>query len=153
MSTWLILDATLLAACASMYFGTGWSLVLFSFPVRSQLTPQNYYLQLVPQVKAATRFFTWMTVVMMAAAVVVIVWDRSSWSVIAPIVLLAAVLLSTGLTVKYIFPWNKRLEQGITDDGELQHVLGKWMFLNWIRTGLWTVEWIASATWFAVKLA
>ena len=47
--------------CVSMYFGTGWSLWLFSFPVTPQLTPAIYYLQFVPQVTAATEFFTQMT--------------------------------------------------------------------------------------------
>ena len=152
MSAWLVLDATVLALCCSMYLGTGWSLVLFSFPVRSKLTPANYYLQFVPQVEAATRFFTYMTTVMMAAAAVMIVWDRSSWSVAAPAVVLAAVLLSTALTVKFIFPYNKRMAAGITDEGELQRVLGRWIVLNWARVGLWTVAWVAIITWFAVKL-
>ena len=61
MSFWLILDATLLLLCTSMYLGTGWSLVLFSFPSRSTLRVDNYYDQFVPPVQRATRFFTWMT--------------------------------------------------------------------------------------------
>ena len=32
MSTLLVASYMLLFACTSMYFGTGWSLVLFSFP-------------------------------------------------------------------------------------------------------------------------
>jgi hypothetical protein len=41
--------------------------VLFSFPGRSRLTVDNYYDQFVPPVERATRFFTWWTVLMMAA--------------------------------------------------------------------------------------
>jgi hypothetical protein len=40
----------------------------------------------------------------------------------------------------------------ITDNAELQSVLGKWMLLNWIRTSLWTVQWIAITTYFALHL-
>jgi hypothetical protein len=70
---WKILDASVLLLCASMYLGTGWSLVLFSFPGRDKLTIDNYYDQFVPPVERATRFFTWWTVLMMAAAVVLII--------------------------------------------------------------------------------
>ncbi len=53
MSTLLVASYMLLFACTSMYFGTGWSLVLFSFPTADQLTPDNYYSHFVPQVEAA----------------------------------------------------------------------------------------------------
>ena len=152
MNTWLILDATLLLLCASVYLGTGWSLVLFSFPGRRNLTVDNYYDQFVPPVHRATQFFTWWTVVMIAAAIVLVVAERSSWYVIAPIVVLAGVVAATALTVKFIFPYNKKMESHLTDNAEMQSVLGKWMFLNVIRTSLWTVQWIAIATYFALHL-
>jgi Mn2+/Fe2+ NRAMP family transporter len=152
MSAWLILDASLLLLCCSMYLGTGWSLVLFSFPGRSKLTVQNYYDQFVPQVERATRFFTWMTVVMMAAAVVLIVAERDSFLVIAPAVVLAGVIAATALTLKFIIPYNKRMAAGITDNTELQTVLGRWIFLNWIRVSLWTVQWVAITAFFAWQL-
>jgi hypothetical protein len=152
MSWWKILDASVLLLCTSMYLGTGWSLVLFSFPSRPQLTVDNYYEQFVPPVKRATRFFTWWSVLMMAAAIVLIVVDWHSAYVIAPAVLLAGVVAATGLTVKFIFPYNKRMAEHIRDQAELQVVLGKWIRLNWIRTSLWTVQWVAITTWFAVRL-
>jgi hypothetical protein len=135
MSLWLILDATLLLLCVSMYLGTGWSLVLFSFPSRSTLRVDNYYDQFVPPVQRATRFFTRMTTVMIAAAIVPIVADRSRGYVIAPAIVLAS-----------------RMAARITDERELQSVLGKWMFLNWIRVSLWTVQWFAIAGYFAFRL-
>lgn len=152
MSAWLILDASVLLLCASVYLGTGWSLVLFSFPGRRNLTVDNYYDQFVPPVHRATRFFTWWTVVMIATAIVLVVAERSSWYVIAPIVVLAGVVAATALTVKFIFPYNKRMESHLTDNTEMQSVLGKWMFLNVIRTSLWTVQWIAITTYFALHL-
>ena len=152
MSIWVILDATLLLLCVSMYLGTGWSLVLFSFPGRSTLRVDNYYDQFVPPVQRATRFFTWMTTVMIAAAIVLVVADRSSAYVIAPAIVLAGVIAATALTIKFIFPYNKRMAARITDERELQSVLGKWMLLNWIRVSLWTVQWFAIAAWFALRL-
>ena len=152
MSWWKNLDASVLLLCASMYLGTGWSLVLFSFPGRDKLTVDNYYDQFVPPVERATKFFTWMTTVMMAAAIVLIVADWHSAYVIAPAVLLAGVIAATALTVKFIFPYNKRMEAHIRDPAELQVVLGKWIRLNWIRTLLWTGQWIAITSWFAVRL-
>jgi hypothetical protein len=44
------INRILLTACIAMYFGTGWSLVLSSLPIRPQLTVSHYYLQFVPQV-------------------------------------------------------------------------------------------------------
>jgi len=152
MAWWKILDASVLLLCASMYFGTGWSLVLFSFPGRDKLTVDNYYDQFVPPVKRATKFFTWWTTLMMAAAVVLIVADWHSWYVAAPAVLLAGVIVATALTVKFIFPYNNRMAAHIRDPAELQLVLGKWIRLNWIRALLWTVQWVAITSWFAVRL-
>jgi hypothetical protein len=152
MALWKILDASLLLLCASMYLGTGWSLVLFSFPSRAQLTVDNYYEQFVPPVERATRFFTWMTMVMMAAAIVLIVADWHSPYVIAPTVVLAGVIAATALTTKFIFPYNKRMAAHIRDPAELQLILGKWIRLNWIRVLLWTVQWVAITSWFAVRL-
>ena len=37
MNPGLIFDATLLFLCVSMYLGTGWSLVLFSFPTSGNI--------------------------------------------------------------------------------------------------------------------
>jgi Mn2+/Fe2+ NRAMP family transporter len=152
VSPWLIFVATLLLLCASMYLGTGWSLVLFSFPSAPKLTVRNYYEQFVPPVQRATRFFTWMTTVMIAAAIVLIVAERHHLVVIAPALALAGVLVATALTVKFIFPYNKRMAAGITDDGELHRVLRSWMLLNWIRVSLWTLQWIAITVYLAANL-
>lgn len=153
MSAWLVLDVLVLFACVSMYFGTGWSLILFSFPGAKELTTANYYDQFVPPVERATRFFTWMTGLMSAAAVVAIIWERHSWYVVAPAVVLAAVIAATVLTLEFIVPYNKQMAAHITDPVELQRVLGKWMRLNVIRVSLWTVQWIAMAAWLGVELA
>jgi len=50
----------------------------------------------------------------------------------------------------FIIPWNKRLEH-VTDNAELQHILGNWMRLNVIRVSLWTVQWVAIATYVLLK--
>lgn len=152
VSAWLIFDASLLLACASMYLGTGWSLVLFSFPSASSLSVDNYFEQFVPPVRRATRFFTWMTMVMLATAIVLIVAERNNTYVAAPAVLFVGVVAATGLTIKFIFPYNKQMAAGINDELTLQNVMRKWMLLNWIRVSLWTVQWIAIAAYFALHL-
>jgi hypothetical protein len=147
----LILNHSLLFLCTSMYLGTGWSLVLFSFPVAPSLTPATYYLQFVPQVAGATRFFTYMTGVMIACACVMLAAEwrtRFRW---APIVVLLGVVVATGLTLRFIFPYNQEMAAGIRDPGRLALVLGRWMSLNRIRVGLWTVQWLAMMSYFAVK--
>ena len=55
-----------------------------------------------------------------------------------PISILLSVLIATGLTMVFIFPFNEAMSIGITDPGILQKTLEKWIFLNKIRVGLWT---------------
>lgn len=148
----LIFNKALLFACVSMYFGTGWSLVLFSFPIAPELTPDNYYNQFVPQVTAATNFFTYMTMVMMACCIVFIIEEwrtRDKWY---PIIVLLLVIAATLLTLKFIFPYNQRMAEGITDLTELQTILRKWMNLNIIRVSIWTLQWLTMMVYFSLVL-
>ena len=136
--------------CISMYVGTGWSPVLFSFPVAPKLTIGTYYLQFVPQVTAATAFFTTMTKAMIAANLVMLVAEwrtRLRW---VPIVVLLAVIAATGLTIKWILPLNAIMAQGITDPAQLQEILTRWIMLNKWRVALWTIQWFAMMTYFIV---
>jgi hypothetical protein len=151
MSAWALADASVLLLCASLYLGTGWSLVLFSFPIAPELTPETYYDHFVPQIKRAMTFFTWVTYVMLATGIVLIVAERHSWYLVWPAVALAGVSVSGFLTVKYIFPYNRRMAAGITDAAELRHVLDRWMLLSRVRNWIWTFDWIAVAVWFALR--
>ena len=138
----------LLFACVSMYFGTGWSLVLFSFPGASELTPANYYAQFVPQVEAATNFFRGMTVLMMVCCVILVIeeWKtKLKWYGIGVLLL---IILATALTIIYIFPYNRSMAAGITSQEELTLVLNKWMRLNITRVSLWTVQWLLMMIYF-----
>src|SRR5688500_10493918 len=113
MKTVFVLNKALLFACVSMYFGTGWSLVLFTFPIAPKLTPDNYYNQFVPQVTAATHFFTYMTMVMMICCAIFIIeqWrSRDKWY---PIVVLVLVIGATLLTIYFILDYNERMAAGI----------------------------------------
>jgi hypothetical protein len=135
-----------------MYFGTGWSLVLFTFPIAPKLTPDNYYNQFVPQVTAATHFFTYMTMVMMVCCAIFIIeqWrSRDKWY---PIVVLLLVVAATLLTIYFIIAYNERMAAGITDAIELNTVLDKWMFLNIIRVSLWTLQWLTLMLYFSIAL-
>jgi hypothetical protein len=152
MNDLVVLDALLLFACASMYFGTGWSLVLFSFPGRASLTRANYHDQLMGPGHRATRFFTWMTVVMLGLAVVLAIAEWGEWTIVFPLLALAGVVAATLLTTRFIFAYNKALDEGVESEQELQEVLGRWMRLNVIRTLLWTFQWLAVAAWFFFQL-
>ena len=138
----------ILFACTSMYFGTGWSLIMFSFPGAEDLTPDNYYQQFVPQVQAATEFFTYMTMLMMLTCIFFIVGEwrtRIKWY---PIIVLVLVILATALTIYFIFEYNQQMESGIKDPLVLKEVLSKWMILNTIRVSLWTLQWLTLAIYF-----
>ncbi len=148
-----VIVAALMLLFASMYLGTGWSLVLFSFPIAPRLTPETYGLPFIEPVKHATQYFTWMTVAMLVAAVALLVGEADSEYLWVPIVYLAGVIAATALTMLFIFPYNKELKAGVTDRERLRVLLGKWMRLNVVRTSLWTIQWIAIALYFVLKAA
>jgi hypothetical protein len=132
----LMINDSLLFLCVSMYLGTGWSLLLFSFTILPSMTPENYYLQFVPQVTAATSFFTGMTIVMFACGLVMTVAEwrtRNRW---VPIVVLLAIVVSTLLTTQVIIPINNEMAAGITEPVRLSTLLDRWMMLNRVRVGL-----------------
>ncbi|KVP38617.1 DUF1772 domain-containing protein [Burkholderia ubonensis] len=145
----LIANHAFLLLCASIYLGTGASLVLFSFPVAPQLTPDNYYLQFVPQVTAATAFFTVMTKLMLASGSVMLVAEWRQPTRWVPIVVLLGVLVATFVTLEWIFPLNAELAGHIKDAARLRQVLDDWMRLNRLRVALWCIQWSALAWYFA----
>src|SRR5258708_36535569 len=98
-----------------MYLGTGWSLVLFSFPIAPKLTVDSYYMQFVPQVTAATRFFTVMTSLMLVSAAIMIVSLWGSALAWLPMIVIAAVIAATVMTVIWIRPLNTQRRAGIKD--------------------------------------
>ena len=153
MGGWLVANNVFLLLCTSMYLGTGWSLMLFSFPIEPQLRVDNYSLQFVPQVTAATRFFTVMTALMMGSSVVMLVGEPDASYRVLPIIVLVAVVAATALTMVFILPYNKRMEAGITDEAELHSVLRRWMARIRLRGALWTLQWAAMAVWFGAKVA
>ena len=144
----LLLNHVVLLLCCSIYLGTGISLVFFQFPLEPQLTPDNYYLTFVQPVENATRFFTWMTVVMLFTGLVMAVTEWFTGIRWVPLVVLAALIASTLLTIVFIFPYNKELTEGVTDPERLRVVFGKWANLNRARVSLWVIEWAAMAYWF-----
>ena len=148
MKTLLRLNKILLFACISMYFGTGMSLVLFSFPLAPDLTPDNYYLIFVPQVQAATTFFTYMTNVMMICCIIFIIEKWRSKDKWYPIAILSLVVLSTLLTIFFIFEYNEQMAAGIEDLATLQEVLDNWMKLNTFRVSIWTLQWLTLAFYY-----
>ena len=147
--TW---NALFLLLTASMYLGTGWSLWIFQFPSAASLTPANYWFAFVPQVEAATSFFTWMTALMLLSCIFMAVSEWTTGYRWTPIVVFLAVVLATVLTKLYIFPYNATMEKGITSQALLTETLGKWITLNKIRVSLWTVEWAAMAAYAGLRL-
>ncbi|NOJ93127.1 DUF1772 domain-containing protein [Corallococcus sp. CA049B] len=145
-------NACLLFLCTSMYLGTGWSLILFTFPIAPQLTVDNYYLQFVPQVQAATRFFTWMTAVMLLSSGVLAWRERKAALRWYPLGVGVAVVVATLLTRIYIFPYNDEMAAGITSPERLREVLDAWMRMNRIRVGLWTVQWLLTLGYFVHRV-
>jgi hypothetical protein len=149
----LVLNHSLLLLCASIYLGTGVSLVLFQFPSFPELTVSNYHAFVVPPVDRATAFFTAMTMVMIATGLVLMLAELRTGLRWVPIVVLLALTASTLLTVRVIFTYNDELRAGITDAARLRTVLGAWVDLNYVRVSLWCVMWLALMAYFGARAA
>lgn len=124
-----------------MYLGTGWSLVLFSFPIAPKLRPDTYYNQFVPQVTAATKFFTVMTTLMLVSAILMIIGGPQGGQRLLGAIVLTAIVAD-----------NAKMAAGIKTQTELDTILRRWMARNRIRVGLWTLQWAAMACWFGLAV-
>jgi hypothetical protein len=150
-STVRTLDALILLGAASMYLGTGWSLVLFQLPDVKDLTPSTYAIPFVKPLPRAVRFFTALTYVMIVASIVLIIGEWDTGYVWVPIVYLVLTVAAGQFTKSLVFPLNARLAEGMTDPAEVQTVLAKWARLNRIRNWAWTGEWLVMAIYFGLR--
>ena len=148
----MMLNHALLFLCTSMYLGTGVSLVFFSFPIIPDLTIDNYYLQYVPQIQAATDFFTIVTKIMLMTGAIMIVAEWKQPTRWVPIVVFLAVCAAATLTVKMIFPLNMEMAKHVTDPVRLQFILHEFARLSTIRFCLWSLQWALMA-WYFVRWA
>lgn len=144
----ILLNNCLLFLCCSIYLGTGVSLAFFQFPLEPQLTVENYQLVLMQPVILATKFFTYMTIVMLVTATIMLVSEWFSGIRWIPAIVLLLIIAATALTVFGIFDVNKTLNDGVDDPEALRLLLGQWIQLNWIRISLWALQWLAMMYWF-----
>jgi len=145
-------NAALLFACLSMYFGTGWSMGLFTFPIKPLLTVSNYSLEYVPEIANATAFLTVMTYVIYASLALMIYTEWHRYYRWFPFVVVCSVTASTLLTVYGIFPYNRMMAAGITDQNQLNQILNIFEQRSWIRIGLWTFQWGVIMVWFGCQV-
>lgn len=144
-----VINNSLLFMAVSIYFGTGWSTAIFQFPVMPMLTVQNYYLHFIPQIDAATNFFTFLVTLMGITGVVMTIGEwrtRFRW---IPILVLLAVVGATSLTWFVVFPVNDVLRNGVSSQAELMEVVGRWKQLTLIRVAIWSFEWLLMMWYFA----
>ncbi len=147
-----LLSNSLLFMGVSIYFGTGWSTAIFQFPVMPRMTPENYSLHFIPQIDAATDFFTFLVSLMVTTCLIMIVAERKTRYRWLPIALLLAIVGATCLTYFVIFPVNDVLRAGITDQARLNEVIGRWKVLTTYRVAIWSFEWVLMMSYFASKL-
>jgi hypothetical protein len=144
----LVLNHVLLLLFCSIYLGTGVSLIFFQLPLEPKLTVDNYHLMFVEPVTNATRFFTYMTILMLITGVIMLITEWFSGLRWVPVVVLLGVILATVLTMVVIIPLNKELAAGVTDPARLKVVFGQWANMNRVRVALWAIQWAAMAYWF-----
>jgi hypothetical protein len=94
-----------------------------------------------------------MTVLMLVCSLALVVLELGTWRWVWPALYLAVTVLTTLLTTRGIFTYNRRMAAGIADNAELQATLTKWRQLNTYRASLWGVEWLAITAWFVERAA
>jgi MFS superfamily sulfate permease-like transporter len=144
----LVLNHVVLLLCCSIYIGTGVSLIFFQFPLEPKLTIDNYYLIFVEPVTIATHFFTYMTILMLICALVMLATEWFSGLRWVPVIVLLAIIAATVLTMAVIIPLNKELAAHVADPARLKTVFRDWSNMNRVRVALWFVQWTAMAYWF-----
>ncbi|HKP46417.1 MAG TPA: hypothetical protein VJT50_07445 [Pyrinomonadaceae bacterium] len=147
----LLLSYAVLFAGVSIYFGTGWSTVIFQFPMLPQLNVGNYYLHFVPQVAAATTFFTILVPLMCLICLVMIKAEWSTKFRWVPIVVLLAIIAASSVTYFLIFPINREMAAHISDPQQLTNAVDKWVHYTCYRVVLWSLEWIVLMYYFAAR--
>lgn len=144
----LWLNNAVLFLCCSIYLGTGVSLVFFQLPIEPQLTVDNYYLLFVEPVQNATEFFTYMTILMLITGLIMLATEWFSGLKWPPIIVLLGAVGATAVTIVLIFPLNRELTAGVTDNARLAAVFGEWADYNRLRASLWLVQWLAMMYYF-----
>jgi hypothetical protein len=147
----LLLSYAILFAGVSIYFGTGWSTVIFQFPTLPELNVNNYYLHFVPQVAAATGFFTVLVPLMCLICLVMIKMEWRTGFRWVPMVVFLCIIAASGITYFLIFPINHEMAGRITDPQQLEVAMSKWVQYTWYRVALWSIEWATLMYYFAAR--
>lgn len=149
--TFAVLDAAALLLFASVYVGTGVTLVFFLFPIQPKLRPDTYRLPFVEPVKAATKLFTIMTALMIVGSIALVVMEWGSLYLALPALYLLFTVAATLVTTQYIFKYNAMMDAGISDPDELQRILTTWRRLCSYRAAFWALQWVSITAWFVLR--
>lgn len=138
--------------CASLYVGLFWSLHFFWFPhYPSTLNLDNYYDAIIPQTTTATKFF-FITIPIMAAAIVVMIiteWKtKYRWVALLWIAGLFGPVIIQQVFIEKV---NDAFIAGVTSMDTLQSLLKEWMFLNDLRGVILTIMWCLMMYFFIAK--
>jgi hypothetical protein len=147
----LALNNALLFISASMYLGTGGSLVFFQFPSFSELTVDNYKLIIVDPIDRATVFLTYMTLLMYVTAAIMLLAEYRNHMRWVPIIVLVALTSTTLVTTALIFEVNEEFRAGVTSQSRLDELVDSWKSFNLIRFSLWIVMWVAVMVFYWVR--
>lgn len=135
---------------ASIYLGVGFTELVMLFPGAIETTKRtDFSVRFADPVRRAVAYFAVQSVLMVAGSLALTIseWDQGGYRW-APLVYLVMTVAATAFTVVFIVPVNKRLSEEIADDREFTGLLTRWVQLNIVRCGFWTVEWLAIALWF-----
>ena len=128
------INNALLLFGVSFYMGTGWSTWIFNFPVIPKLTTADYYNHFIPQIAAATDFFTFLVSMMILTGAIMIVGEWNTKFRWVPIVVVACVIGATCLTVFIIFPGMQQSFRAVTVMGSTGRVRGyRWNGRSWME--------------------
>jgi hypothetical protein len=134
---------------ASIYMGSGYSLVVLQFPgALKSVNAGNFDDRLGGPIRRATITWTVMVILMVAGGIVLTVheWDHGGYRY-GPLVYVVATVVATAWTLLIIFPVNQRLRDADDDPAEFTRALSLWMKLSVVRFAFWVTEWLAITIW------
>ncbi len=145
----ILLTNVLLLLGASIHLGAGLLLVFGTAPPEAALSAEVYRALFSAQASATSGIFAWISLAMLACAVLMLLSEWFSGLRFVPVVVLAAIVAAMLATRALALPLDRSLAAGVADPAQhLRPLLERMASLNRIRLALSATEWTAMAYWF-----
>lgn len=135
---------------SSIYMGVMWALHFFWYPGWASLTPENVTAHFIGPTSLATKFFTLLVPIMMAAVIVLVIDTWKTKVLWTTVVMFLGVMAATLVGKYLIIPINQTIGRGVSQH-DLDGLLQRWMVLNNWRMWITTIMWLGCVFYFMLR--